>query len=155
MDILCLFETCLDSSVPTDDGNLKIYGYSSVRADHPSNPKRGAVLLYYKSCLLLKLIAVKYLHECINFELRIREEICKFLSLCRSPSQNSDDALNNDPIKINNWAYQWKLSFNPDPSKQAQQVIFCRKIKKPSHPVLLFNNNQVIPTPYQKHLVWS
>ena len=102
MDILCLFETCLDSSVPTDDGNLKIYGYSSVRADHPSNPKRGAVLLYYKSCLLLKLIAVKYLHECINFELRIREEICKFLSLYRSPSQNSDDALNNDPIKINN-----------------------------------------------------
>ena len=102
MDILCLFETCLDSSVLTDDGNLKIYGYSSVRADHPSNPKRGAVLLYYKSCLLLKLIAVKYLHECINFELRIREEICKFLSLYRSPSQNSDDALNNDPIKINN-----------------------------------------------------
>ena len=102
VDILCLFETCLDSSVPTDDGNLKIYGYSSVRADDPSNPKRGAVLLYYKSCLLLKLIAVKYLHECINFELRIREEICKFLSLYRSPSQNSDDALNNDPIKINN-----------------------------------------------------
>ena len=102
MDTLCLFETCLDSSVPTDDGNLKIYGYSSVRADHPSNPKRGAVLLYYKSYLLLKLIAVKYLHECINFELRIREEICKFLSLYRSPSQNSDDTLNNDPIKINN-----------------------------------------------------
>ena len=101
MDILCLFETYLDSSVPTDDDNLKIYGYSSVRADHPSNPKRGAVLLYYKSYLLLKLIAVKYLHECINFELRIREEICKFLSLYRSPSQNSDDTLNNDPIKIN------------------------------------------------------
>ena len=25
---------------------------------------------------------------------------------------------------------QWKMSFNPDPSKQAQQVIFSRKTKK-------------------------
>ena len=24
----------------------------------------------------------------------------------------------------NNWAYQWKLNFNPDPSKQAQEGIF-------------------------------
>ena len=30
----------------------------------------------------------------------------------------SANALNNDQLKINNWAYQWKMSFNPDPSKQ-------------------------------------
>ena len=47
---------------------------------------------------------------------------------------------------------KWKMSFNPDPSKQAQEVIFSRKIKKPSHPDLIFNNNKVIQTPYQKHL---
>ena len=44
------------------------------------------------------------------------------------------------------------MSFNPDPSKKAQEVIFSRKIKKSSHPVLIFNNNQVIQTPYQKRL---
>ena len=60
-------------------------------------------------------------------------------------------AWNNGLLKINNWAYQWKMSFNPDPSKQAQ-VIFSRKMKKPSHPLLIFNNNQVIQTPYQKQL---
>ena len=27
--------------------------------------------------------------------------------------------LNNDLIKISIWAYQWKINFNPDPSKQA------------------------------------
>ena len=27
--------------------------------------------------------------------------------------------LNNDLVKISRWAYQWKMSFNPDPSKQA------------------------------------
>ena len=43
------------------------------------------------------------------------------------------------------------MSLNPDPSKQTQEVIFSRKIKKPSNPVLIFNNNRVIQTPYQKH----
>ena len=28
------------------------------------------------------------------------------------------------------WAYQWKMSFNPDISKQAQEVIFSRKAVK-------------------------
>ena len=44
------------------------------------------------------------------------------------------------------------MSFNPDPSKRTPEVIFCRQIKKLSHPVLTFNNNRVIQTPYQKHL---
>ena len=32
--------------------------------------------------------------------------------------------LNEDLDKINNWANQWKMSFNPDRSKKAQDVIF-------------------------------
>ena len=44
------------------------------------------------------------------------------------------------------------MSFNTDPSKQAQDVYFSRKIKKLSHPDLIFNNNQIIKTLYQKHL---
>ena len=44
------------------------------------------------------------------------------------------------------------MNFNPDPSKQAQEVIFSRKIKKSSHPVLIFNTSQVIQNPYKKHL---
>ena len=65
---------------------------------------------------------------------------------------SSANILNNDLLKINNWAYQWKMSFNSDPSKQAQEVIFSHKIKKPSHPDLIFNNKKVIQTPCQKHL---
>ena len=40
--------------------------------------------------------------------------------------------LNNDLVKIIRWAYQWKMSFNLDPRKQAQEVIFSRKAKKES-----------------------
>ena len=32
----------------------------------------------------------------------------------------SANELNNDLKKISDWAFQWKMSFNPDPSKQAQ-----------------------------------
>ena len=44
------------------------------------------------------------------------------------------------------------MSFSPDHFKQAWELIFSLKIKKPSHPHLIFNNNKVIQTPYQKHL---
>ena len=33
------------------------------------------------------------------------------------------------------------MIFNPDPNKQAQEVIFSRKLKKVCHPPLRFNNN--------------
>ena len=51
--------------------------------------------------------------------------------------------LNSDLSKINAWANQWKMTFNADPNKQVQEVIFSLKIKKTSHPPLNFNNNSV------------
>ena len=44
------------------------------------------------------------------------------------------------------------MSFNPDPSKQVQEIIFSRKTKKNYHPLLRFNNSIVPQSPYQKHL---
>ena len=38
--------------------------------------------------------------------------------------------LNNDLAEASRWAYQWKMSFNLGPSKQAQEVTFSRKTKK-------------------------
>ena len=44
------------------------------------------------------------------------------------------------------------MSFNPDPSKQTQKVIFSRNINKVYHPPLLFNNSTVQQISSQKHL---
>ena len=60
--------------------------------------------------------------------------------------------LNNDSTKITKWAFQWKMSFNPDISKQAHEVIFSRKMSIASHPPLTFNNIPVAQTNSQKHL---
>ena len=49
--------------------------------------------------------------------------------------------LNSDLSKINASANQWKMTFKPNPNKQAQEVTFSRKIKKTSYPPLNFNNN--------------
>ena len=51
--------------------------------------------------------------------------------------------LNDDLRKISNQAFQWKISFNPDLNKQAQEVIFGWKTKSNIHPPLVFNNNIV------------
>ena len=36
----------------------------------------------------------------------------------------SANELNCDLEKVSNWAYQWKMQFNLDPNKQANEVIF-------------------------------
>ena len=44
------------------------------------------------------------------------------------------------------------MSFNPDRSKQAQEVIFSRKTSIQAHPVLTFDNSPVTKTAHHKHL---
>ena len=60
--------------------------------------------------------------------------------------------LSNDLEVINLWAHQWKMSFNPDPSKQAVEVIFSRKRAAQHHQPIYFNNSPVAPSLVHKHL---
>ena len=54
--------------------------------------------------------------------------------------------LNADIEKMSYWAYHWKLQFNPDPNKQANEVIFSQKPSSNnlSYPPIKFNNHCVI-----------
>ena len=53
----------------------------------------------------------------------------------------SEHELNSDLRKISVWAYQWKISFNPDVSEKAQEKIFSKKMQKLFNPTVLFNNS--------------
>ena len=44
------------------------------------------------------------------------------------------------------------MSFNPDLNKQAQEVIFFRKLRKPFHAKIFYNNAPVVFADCQKHL---
>ena len=59
-------------------------------------------------------------------------------------ASNSD--LNNNFKKVGEWAFRWKMNFNPDPTKQAQELIFSHKVQMINYPPLFFNQNVVLQT---------
>ena len=54
------------------------------------------------------------------------------LSILRRVKNKNESAntLSNDLILISKWAYNWKMLFNSDPSKPAQEILFSTKKKK-------------------------
>ena len=63
--------------------------------------------------------------------------------------ERTANILSNNLKEINKWTFQRKMSFNPDPTKQAQEVTFSRKTY---HPKIFFNNIPVVKADSQKHL---
>ena len=59
-------------------------------------------------------------------------------------THDSANLLNTDLSKINEWALQWKMSVNPDPTNHVQEIIFSYKTSKRDHSGHTFNNNIVI-----------
>ena len=51
--------------------------------------------------------------------------------------------MNNDLKVISNCAFQWKMEFNPDPNKQAQEVYFSKNSNNQNLLPLTFNNTKV------------
>ena len=60
--------------------------------------------------------------------------------------------LDEDLEEIGNWAFKWKMNFNLDPNKQAQEIIFSKKKTASLHPVVHFDNRPVKSTQIHKHL---
>ena len=59
---------------------------------------------------------------------------------------------NKDLELINNWAFQWKMQFNPDRNKQAQEIYFSKKAGNQKSLDLTFNSSNVASSPSIKHL---
>ena len=53
----------------------------------------------------------------------------------------SQTNLNNDLRNITEWAFQWKMQFNPDPNKQANEVYFTSKTTSHDYLPIRFNCN--------------
>ena len=72
-----------------------IKGYSLLRADHPSNHKRGGVYLYFKQHLpLIRRNDLSILQECLVTEIIVDNEKCFFIYLYISPNQNHEELEN-------------------------------------------------------------
>ena len=67
-------------------------------------------------------------------------------------STTAANDMNHDLELIKQWANDWRMSFNPDPQKQAVELIFSRKRIAIDHPVVLFNDIPVKQVNEHKHL---
>ena len=77
---VCLSETFLNLDISCNHSNLQLPEFDLIRADHPSNTKRGGVCIYYRNFLPSKLINTHYLNECITFEIKFGDKICNIVS---------------------------------------------------------------------------
>ena len=86
------------------------------------------------------------------------KSICKIFADNTSLSSKVKDKncftieFDNDLKIISNWAFQWKMLFNPDPNKQAVEILFSKKHENDNYPRLNFNGNNVQTAISQKHL---
>ena len=100
---------------------------------------------------MLFLIYINDLSEGLTTNARLFAEDVSLFSVVNNINLSANN-LNSDLSKINAWANQLKMTFNPDLNKHAQEVIFSRKIRKTSHPLLTFHKNSVKQVQFQKHL---
>ena len=100
---------------------------------------------------LLFLIYINDLPDGLSSNCKLFADDMSLFSIVHDLTISSSE-LYSDLAKISEWAFKWKMSFNPDPSKPAQEVIFSRKLKTVPHPSVTFNNNPLSLCPAQKHL---
>ena len=121
--------------------NGKYYSWTNIEVGVPQGSILGPLFF---------LIYINDLSDNLITNPKLFADDTSLFSIVHDPNATAND-LNNDLAKINDWAYQWKMNFNPDPFKQAQEVLFSRKIKSQNDPCVHFNNNPVNQTPLQKH----
>ena len=72
--MICLSETFWDYSIPTNDERLIVKRNKLIRADNPSDSKKGGVGIYYKKFLAARPVGVKNLNEYVIFEVSIKNK---------------------------------------------------------------------------------
>ena len=76
---------------------------------------------------LFFLIYINDLSQNLKSTVKLFADDTSIFHVVKDPN-TSAEILNHDLTKISEWAYRWKMSFNPDPSKQAQEILFLTKL---------------------------
>ena len=100
--------------------------YSTIESGVPQGSVLGPLLF---------LIYINNLEKNIKSNVNFFADDTMLFSIVNDPLISANE-LNHDLNIINQWAYQWKVEFNPDPSKQATEVLFSCKQKSTIHPSL-------------------
>ena len=121
-------------------------GFSSDYSRIESGVPQGSVL-----GPLLFFIYINDLEQNIKSNVNFFADDTMLFSVVNNPSISASE-LNQDLKGISQWAYQWKMEFNPDLNKQATEPLFSSKKTSPNHPSLFFNESIVPKVNEQKYL---
>ena len=122
--------------------NGKMSDWAAIQSGVPQGSVLGPLLF---------LIFINDLKAGIISQIKFFADDTSLYSVVRDPVKSAWE-LNHDLEVINDWAKQWKMSFNPDPTKPAEEILFSRKRKPGTHPPLFFNGIEVKRVTEHKHL---
>ena len=145
LGICCSYYNLVQSFLDSKHQRIVLNGQSSKWSLGAGVPQ-GSIL-----GPLLFLVYINDLPQRLRCNAKLLPDDTSFFSTITSPVISLSN-LNEDLVKITHWAYQWKTSFNPDITKQVQEIIFSRKKNNTSHPSLYFNNTPMQRKSVQKHL---
>ena len=123
--------------------NGKTTEYFPVESGVPQGSVLGPFFLF--------LIYINDLEIGIKSKVNFFADDTMIYSAVHNPTQTAS-VLNHDLGIISQWAHQWKISYNPEPSKQAVEILFSQKKIKVTHPPLFFNGTIVDKVNEHKHL---
>ena len=87
----------------------------------------------------LFLIYFNDLSDHLQGNLKLVADDTPLVSFVKVPDRIANN-LNNNLKEINKWAFLRKMSLKPDPTEEAQDIIFGRKTAETIHPKIFFNN---------------
>ena len=121
-------------------------GQCSTWGDISAGVPQGSILgpLFF-------LVYINDLTRDLKCSVKLFAEDTSLFTVVEDPNTAAND-MNHDLELISQWARDWKMSFNPDPQKQAVDLTFPKKKIQIDHPNILCNNIPVKKVDEHKHL---
>ena len=110
--------------------NGKTSEWGSVTAGVP----QGSIL-----GLLFFFVYINDLTDNLKCNVKLFANDTSLFTIVHNPDHAASD-INHDLDIIKSWAHNWRMVFNPDPTKQAVEVTFSIKKISADHPPVLFND---------------
>ena len=82
---------------------------------------------------LFFLIYINDLTENLSCSVKLLADDTSLFTIAQDPNSAASD-LNHALDLVRLWAHKWRMSFNPEPRKQAVELIFSKKTVKTDHP---------------------
>ena len=122
--------------------NGKTSEWGSVTAGVPQGSILGPLFF---------LVYINDLTDNLKCNVKLFADDTSLFTIVHNPDQPASD-MNHDLDIIKSWAHNWRMIFNPDPTKQAVEVTFSIKKISADHPQVLFNDIPVIKVNEHRHL---